>query len=142
MYQELHTLFTFVNGCLGDYGEFKSSWEYPITKVRQDSCHFAFAYSPNRLFQAREKGATDAEIRQGTRKAAALRDIYDPFILRRTKDDIVNAAGPDAMSLTLPKKTDWIVWIKLTQQQIDFYRMLLNSDEVKWVISCHNRHAI
>jgi len=54
------------------------------------------------------------------------------------ENDIKSELGPNAPQSTLTlkaKKYDFVVWIYLTEAQIQLYRSFLSSDEVKSVLN-------
>lgn len=120
---ELWSIFNFTmqGGLLGTYTTFNRTYEKPITKARQ-------------------KDATEREKILGNKIAKSLRDIYEPYLLRRTKEQIFGihggevALGDGATSKSLPPKYDWCIWIKMNEVQIKLYEDFLNSDEVKQIL--------
>ena len=95
---------------LGGYQNFKVTYELPITN-------------------ARGKNASAASKERGTRLAESLRKVYMPYFLRRTKDEVLSVAGK--ISKKLPPKTDLIVWITLSDNQVAVYKDILKSKETK-----------
>ena len=96
------------------YADFKRNFETPIER-------------------SREKSASEREKFKGTLMAQNLREIYRPYFLRRTKDDVFSKRGSlgGEVGKTLPIKYDWVVWIKLTPEQIQIYEDILKSPAVK-----------
>lgn len=98
---------------LPNYQLFKDYYDKPITKSRQ-------------------RDALPAEKSFGFIRGKELKEIVDPYILRRTKLEIF---GPGTkMSVTLPTKYDWIVWVKLTDDQVNMYMDYLATNAVRQVI--------
>ncbi|KAI1285897.1 DNA excision repair protein ERCC-6-like [Halotydeus destructor] len=113
--RELHAIYHFVNGCLGPYPSFKSSFEIPIQR-------------------SREKNATEYEKKTGTLLAENLRKEYQMYFKRRTKEEVFsrrNSIGGDSkLNLFLPTKYDWVVWVTLTDFQVVLYKDFLKTDSV------------
>lgn len=123
---ELWSIFNFTmqGGLLGTYTTFNRSYEKPITLSRQ-------------------KDASDHQKILGNKIAKSLREIIDPYLLRRTKEQIFNInsepsgqpANGEQDSKRLPPKYDWCVWIRMNEIQIKLYEDFLNSDEVKEILA-------
>jgi DNA excision repair protein ERCC-6-like len=98
----------------------------------------------SRLFEAVITRATDrdatAEDRQlGDSRAQALRQMIEPFFLRRDKASVFKVA-PDSSAaetslLTLQKKTDLILWTTLSAEQQRMYEHFLESDKVQELLN-------
>lgn len=122
---ELWSIYNFAmqGSLLGTYATFKRMYETPITLARQK----------------------DASTRQkvlGNKIAKSLRKIYEPYLLRRTKEEIFGSKKinelvieGDTNSKSMPPKYDWCIWIKMNQPQIKLYKDFLNSDEVKKMLA-------
>lgn len=110
---------------LGGYQNFKIRYELPITS-------------------ARGKNATSNVREQGTRLAESLRQIYKPFFLRRTKDEVLSIcrSPSSGKSAALPPKTDLIVWITLGSHQASVYQDILKSKDVKQAFVAKNRALV
>lgn len=67
----------------------------------------------------KEKFATPIETQRDPEALAGMRQLTDPFILRRTKDD--RSLVPD-----LPEKIEQIAWSKLTHEQAGLYKAVLD----------------
>ena len=108
----------------GGYTSFKLQYELPITK-------------------ARSKDASDRAKRIGTELAQDLRKIYEPYFLRRTKDEVLSKrrslSGGSLLPAALPPKYDWVCWIRLSDNQIAIYKDILNSTDVRHVLSLRNK---
>ncbi|XP_077505212.1 DNA excision repair protein ERCC-6-like [Amblyomma americanum] len=119
--QELWALFNFTHqgGLVGSLATFKRQYETPINR-------------------AREKDATAGERLLGKEMSAQLRDLIQPYFLRRTKaevlEDKVNSKDDKASlcpKLTFTsKKNDLVIWIYLSELQKKIYREFLESKEV------------
>uniref|UniRef100_A0A1E1XLP0 DNA repair and recombination protein RAD54-like n=2 Tax=Amblyomma sculptum TaxID=1581419 RepID=A0A1E1XLP0_AMBSC len=119
--QELWSLFNFTHqgGLVGSLATFKRQYETPINR-------------------AREKDATAGERLLGKEMSAQLRDLIQPYFLRRTKaevlEDKVNSKDDKASlcpKLTFTsKKNDLVIWIYLSELQKKIYREFLESEEV------------
>ena len=79
--------------------------------------------------------------RLGKELALQLNQIYKPYFLRRTKNEVFtrlslnNSLNNSLTSqVSLPTKTDWVVWIKLSSDQIKSYKNFLETDEVQNVL--------
>ncbi|XP_063964161.1 DNA excision repair protein ERCC-6-like [Lytechinus pictus] len=132
--KELWSLFNFVTHgtLLGTLQTFKSEYDSPITR-------------------AREKDATASEKLLGNEMAESLRLLIAPYFLRRTKADVLEnkkesnqddldseASGstrgslsPDNVIPSLTRKNDLIVWLSLTDTQINIYKDFISLDRVK-----------
>lgn len=103
---ELWSLFDFVfPGKLGVLPVFESEFAVPIS---------VGGYA----------NATPLQVSTAYRCAVVLRDLIMPYLLRRMKVD-VNAQ--------LPKKTEHVLFCKLTSEQIAAYRAFLASSEVEQI---------
>ncbi|XP_071945347.1 DNA excision repair protein ERCC-6-like isoform X2 [Antedon mediterranea] len=121
--KELWSLFDFVcqGTLLGTRQTFCSMYENPITR-------------------AREKCGTASEKLLGNEMAESLRRLIAPHFLRRTKADVKKQAlknddtdKPErgAEMPTLTRKNDLIVWMHLSQTQIQIYQEFVSLDRVK-----------
>ena len=126
---ELWSIFNFAmqGSLLGTYTTFKTTFEKPITTSRQK----------------------DASLREkvlGNKIAKQLRKMYEPYLLRRTKEEVFASDKLDSNVLSrsgkisLPPKYDWCLWIKMNETQIRLYKDFLESDEVKALLA--NREAV
>ncbi|KXZ56757.1 hypothetical protein GPECTOR_1g682 [Gonium pectorale] len=145
---EMHSLFSFAghDGLLGDAKAFKKNYERPITK-------------------GLDKEASARERQTGAAIAAELRKRVEPFFLRREKKDVLpdsstegrSAAGDSTSGRTetdgagpstsagpstegpraqgLPRKTDLVVWVRLTALQRKIYTAFLHTDSVRQVLN-------
>lgn len=115
--KELWTIFNWVMAgeLLGGYTQFKLRYEIPIT-------------------DARKKDASEWKKKNGTLLAEDLRQVYAPYFLRRTKNEVMgrrSSISGSAGLQSLPPKFDWIVWITLSEDQILMYKQFLTSIGVK-----------
>lgn len=117
--RELWALFNFAHqgALVGSLSTFKRQYETPINR-------------------AREKDATAGERLLGTEIATQLRQLIQPYFLRRAKSEVKkeNSEGEKAalrpeLSLT-SKKNDLVIWIYLSEVQKKIYREFLESEEV------------
>ncbi len=107
--QELWSLFDFVYpGRLGTLPAFEDEFIKPI---RQGS------YA----------GAGRNAIRLAYRSATALRSLISPYMLRRMKKDILE-------ELKLPRKTEQVLFCRLTSEQRRIYEKYLCSDDVNRIL--------
>ena len=97
---EFFVMVDFINpGLLGTYNTFKKEFEVPILKSRQ----------PDASFRDTEKGAAREE---------ELSSLTKQFILRRKAE---------VMAKYLPPKTEYVLFCKPTQTQIQVYQHVLES---------------
>ena len=112
---ELFNIFRWVfdGHLLPTHQQFKELYEKPITK-------------------SRAKDALPHEKSLGVLRGNRLRGIVEPYILRRTKLDIFGPGGD--LSNRLTTKYDWVVWVKLTDDQVSMYMDYLNTGEVRRMV--------
>ncbi|XP_034341535.1 DNA excision repair protein ERCC-6-like [Arvicanthis niloticus] len=127
--QELWSLFDFAcqGSLLGTLKTFKMEYENPIIR-------------------AREKDATPGEKALGLKISENLMEIIKPYFLRRTKEEVQTkkADKPEARLgeknpgveaicelLSLTRKNDLIVWIRLVPLQEEIYRKFVSLDHIK-----------
>ncbi|XP_028631629.1 DNA excision repair protein ERCC-6-like [Grammomys surdaster] len=127
--QELWSLFDFAcqGSLLGTLKTFKMEYENPIIR-------------------AREKDATAGEKALGLKISENLMEIIKPYFLRRTKEEVQmkKADNPEARLgeknpgveaicelLSLTRKNDLIVWIRLVPLQEEIYRKFVSLDHIK-----------
>lgn len=107
--KELWSIFDFVYpGRLGSLTEFMDSFAEPIRTG---------GYST----------ATKLQVEIATQTASTLQRIIRPYILRRKKDELQHC-------IQLPKKTEQILFCKLTKKQCEVYDLILSSKEVQYVL--------
>ncbi|XP_076472962.1 DNA excision repair protein ERCC-6-like [Babylonia areolata] len=122
--KELWTLFDYVHqgSLLGTLRTFKMEFENPIIR-------------------ARERDATGGEKRLGLEMVQSLKKIIDPFFMRRTKAEIKedekraeDSGNPHEKSIRMPTmmfKNDFVVWLYLSDTQLNIYRDFLELASVK-----------
>ena len=97
---EFFVMVDFVNpGLLGTYNTFKKVFEGPIVKSRQ-------------------RGASKKDVEKGNAREEELSSLTKQFILRRTAE---------ILSEYLPPKTEYVLFCKPTQAQIQVYNHVLSS---------------
>lgn len=105
---ELWSLFDFVFPMrLGTLVNFRESFEIPI-KIG--------GYA----------NATNLQILTATKCAETLKEAISPYLLQRLKVDV---------AADLPKKSEQVLFCKLTKPQRDAYEMFLASDEMKSILN-------
>jgi DNA excision repair protein ERCC-6 len=67
------------------------------------------------------------EVQLAYRCALMLRDLIEPFLLRRMKKDVKEVSR-------MPGKTEHVLFCRLTQRQRDMYEAYLRSDEVARIL--------
>ncbi|KAF4037462.1 Helicase conserved C-terminal domain [Phytophthora infestans] len=75
--------------------------------------------------------ATKMQVLMAYKCALALKDLIQPFLLRRTKQEVM---ATDANSSMLPGKQEQILFCRLTQRQRALYKRFLASPEVASVL--------
>lgn len=108
--RELWALFNFCcPELLGDNKVFKEKYENPILR-------------------GNEKKASDREKRIGSAVAKELRERIQPYFLRRLKSEVFREDDGEVAKLS--KKSELIVWLRLTNCQRRLYEAFLNSEMV------------
>ncbi|KAJ0969486.1 hypothetical protein J5N97_022363 [Dioscorea zingiberensis] len=114
--KELWALFNFCcPEILGDKNEFKIKYELPILR-------------------GNDKNASDREKHIGSTIAKELRNHIKPHFLRRLKSEVFSE-DDTTKDAKLSKKTELIVWLKLTSCQRQLYEAFLKSEMVHSSIS-------
>ncbi|KAK2993462.1 hypothetical protein RJ640_005156 [Escallonia rubra] len=109
--KELWALFNFCcPELLGDKKWFKERYEAPILR-------------------GNEKNASDRDKRNGSAVAKDLRERIQPYFLRRMKNEVFRE-NDDTNIAKLSKKSDLIVWLRLTTCQRQLYEAFLKSELV------------
>uniref|UniRef100_A0A3B1J8I8 Helicase ATP-binding domain-containing protein n=1 Tax=Astyanax mexicanus TaxID=7994 RepID=A0A3B1J8I8_ASTMX len=105
---------------LGTYKTFKNNFENPITKG-----------------MAADSGPEERAL--GIELQKALEKITEPILLRRRKDQIQDPSDhtPSEAGLCLPKKHEYVVWIKLSPEQEVAYRNIVDKSPVLTFQSIH-----
>lgn len=65
--------------------------------------------------------ALNVQVQTGYQCAVVLRDLISPYLLRRLKSDVAQ---------DLPKKTEMVLFVKLTAYQQDLYEKFLHSEDL------------
>jgi len=105
--RELWSLFDFVfPGRLGTLPVFEQEFEVPISAG-------GFA------------NATRFQVEASYKCALVLRDLIDPYLLRRMKKDV---------ELQLPEKSEQVLFCRLTKEQRSVYQQTLNSPQVRMAL--------
>eukprot|EP00794_Sanderia_malayensis_P018573 gene18573-20435_t len=129
---ELWSLVDFITkgGLLGTSKTFKTEFETPIVR-------------------ARERDATDYEKKMGNQISATLTRMIKPFFLQRTKKEVFGNVKEDdepdcnanevdnvckKQDFDMTEKRDIIIWLFLTEIQLDIYKNFLQLDNVKEVM--------
>ena len=109
----------------------------------------------------RKKCATARQKLLGNEFAENLRKIIEPYMLRRTKEEVGMHIRPassrasdrpsssDSTSVTpvpnampsLTRKNDLVVWLTLSKEQEDIYRRFLTTDDVKDLLDPSNKKS-
>lgn len=74
--------------------------------------------------------ATNVQVQTGYKCAVILRDLISPYLLRRLKVDVAQ---------DLPKKSEMVLFVKLTQYQHDLYEKFLASDDADAILKGKRR---
>jgi DNA excision repair protein ERCC-6 len=77
--------------------------------------------------------ASPTMVHRAYRCAVVLRDLINPYLLRRMKKDIMEI-------LPMPPKTEQVLFCKLTRRQRLLYREVLASPEVRLILEGKARH--
>ncbi|KAI9820251.1 MAG: hypothetical protein M1827_005873 [Pycnora praestabilis] len=105
---ELWSLFDFVFPMrLGTLINFRNQFEYPIR-------------------QGGYASATNLQVQTAMKCAETLKDTIQPYLLQRYKIDV---------AADLPKKSEQVLFCKLTKVQRDAYEAFLNSDDMKSIMN-------
>ena len=105
---ELWSLFDFIFPMrLGTLVDFKSQFEIPIR---------IGGYA----------NASNLQVQTATKCAEALKDAISPYLLQRMKSDV---------AADLPKKTERVLFCKLTKPQREAYETFLNGDDMKSILN-------
>ncbi|CAH1164078.1 unnamed protein product [Phaedon cochleariae] len=112
---ELWSLFDFTNpGVLGDSATFQEHFANPIL-------HGGFANS------------TPSQEATALSVATMLKSIIDPYLLRRTKSEVQH-------HISLPNKSEQVLFCSLTKYQIDLYKNFLMSEQVSTMLGRGIKH--
>ncbi|CAK7894067.1 DNA repair and recombination protein Rad26p [[Candida] anglica] len=69
--------------------------------------------------------ASNIQVQTGYKCAVVLRDLISPYLLRRLKSDVAQ---------DLPKKSEMVLFVKLTQLQQELYEKFLNSEDIHAIL--------
>ncbi|OWZ13129.1 DNA excision repair protein [Phytophthora megakarya] len=78
--------------------------------------------------------ATKMQVLMAYKCALALKDLIQPFLLRRTKKEVLTSSASDSMGALLPGKQEQIIFCRLTKRQRALYKRFLASPEVASVL--------
>ncbi|RLN06101.1 hypothetical protein BBJ28_00004669 [Nothophytophthora sp. Chile5] len=78
--------------------------------------------------------ATKMQVLMAYKCALALKDLIRPFLLRRTKQEVLTDGGGSSMGALLPGKREQILFCRLTARQRALYKRFLGSPEVAAVL--------
>ena len=70
--------------------------------------------------------ATNVQVQAGYKCAVILKDLVTPYLLRRLKSDVAR---------DLPKKTEMVLFCKLTTEQRTLYQKFIDSNDLKKILS-------
>ena len=95
---------------------------------------------------ARQKGAFNCQIAKGNQMAEKLKELTEPFILRRTKESVTKDSRVAiksekenkvncAIFPTLEKKNDFVCWCYLSDFQMQLYNDFLTLPETKYILN-------
>ncbi|OVF10429.1 putative DNA-dependent ATPase [Clavispora lusitaniae] len=74
--------------------------------------------------------ASNLQVQTGYKCAVVLRDLISPYLLRRLKADVAQ---------DLPKKSEMVLFVKLTQYQHDMYEKFLGSEDAAAIMKGRRR---
>ncbi|CAH0481126.1 unnamed protein product [Peronospora belbahrii] len=78
--------------------------------------------------------ATKMQVMMAYKCALALKDLIQPFFLRRTKQEILAHGASGEMGALLPGKQEQIIFCRLTARQRTLYKRFLASPEIASVL--------
>ncbi|CAI5725279.1 hypothetical protein KXD40_003559 [Peronospora effusa] len=78
--------------------------------------------------------ATKMQVLMAYKCALALKDLIKPFLLRRTKQEVLTSGASGEMGTLLPAKQEQIIFCRLTTRQRALYKRFLASPEVASVL--------
>ena len=121
-FMEMHSLFDLVcPGLLGCSKDFKLNFS-------------------NQIAQGSDKHATARDRERAAIVAESLRKQVAPYMLRREKKDVF-ATGNDKdnekneKSQTISTKKDFVVWLRLTNNQMKLYNAFLQTESVRMALN-------
>jgi hypothetical protein len=121
---DLWALMDFVQpGLLGNHATFERNFSEQIAK-------------------GSKRNATRFAVELKDHLARELRRLTAPHFLRRVKDEVLNdnadATGDAPAPEELPPKTDVVLWLNLTNAQVELYNLYLSTDNVRRATSGKN----
>ncbi|KAI9915133.1 hypothetical protein PsorP6_007724 [Peronosclerospora sorghi] len=78
--------------------------------------------------------ATKMQVLMAYKCALALKDLIQPYLLRRTKQEVLATGASGALGALLPGKQEQIIFCRLTTRQRKLYKRFLGSPEVASVL--------
>ncbi|CAH2352777.1 DNA repair and recombination protein Rad26p [[Candida] railenensis] len=69
--------------------------------------------------------ASNVQVQTGYKCAVVLRDLISPYLLRRLKSDVAQ---------DLPKKSEMVLFVKLTQVQQEMYEKFIHSEDLSAIL--------
>ncbi|KAE8881004.1 DNA excision repair protein [Phytophthora fragariae] len=78
--------------------------------------------------------ASKMQVLMAYKCALALKDLIQPFLLRRTKQEVLTNGASGTMGALLPGKQEQILFCRLTKRQRALYKRFLASPEVASVL--------
>ncbi|GMF14436.1 unnamed protein product [Phytophthora fragariaefolia] len=78
--------------------------------------------------------ATKMQVLMAYKCALALKDLIQPFLLRRTKQEVLTNGATGKTGVLLPGKQEQILFCRLTKRQRSLYKRFLASPEVASVL--------
>jgi len=121
-FMEMHSLFDLVcPGLLGCAKDFKLNFS-------------------NQIAQGSDKHATSGDRERAAIVAESLRKQVAPYMLRREKKDVfvteedTNGAKNETCQ-TISKKKDFVVWLRLTSNQMKLYNAFLQTESVRMALN-------
>lgn len=69
--------------------------------------------------------ASNVQVQTGYKCAVVLRDLISPYLLRRLKSDVAQ---------DLPKKSEMVLFVKLTELQQEMYEKFLSSEDLSSIL--------
>ncbi|EFC44458.1 predicted protein [Naegleria gruberi] len=121
---ELYALYSWIFGetLLGSEREFNESYTIPIN-------------------HSTKRDATPFEKLMGNNAADSLRETIKPYMMMRTKQSVLSIDNQlyknedQSTTAKIGQKNDLVVWCSLTEDQINWYKDYLLSDQVKQVLN-------
>lgn len=124
---EMFNLVNFVsngNAILGVRKQFDNEFTNSITQVMLENFYIKL--------QGLFKDILETKRKLGQEKLEKLHEMIVPYVLRRTKEEQKDELNMKIKNCKI-NKLDLIVWLKMTEYQIQVYKKFLESDHVKQV---------